>query len=102
MYSGMSVCICVGGTTVSVPYNVGLFQGDVLSPLLFLIIINPLLQILNKSENSKNHGILPGKNLQKITNMAYADDVNILARSNVDAQSLLSQFCSYLEWTKCL
>lgn len=34
--------------------------------------------------------------------MAYADDVNILARSNVDAQSLLSQFCSYLEWTKCL
>ena len=63
----------------------GIFQGDSLSPLLFVIALIPLTYILRKSRP----GYEFAKNGEKINNLLYMDDLKLYARNERDLDSLI-------------
>ncbi len=60
-----------------------------------------ILEQLNYYDIVKKHGITLFKQ-KRITNMAFADDINILGRSVENPKSLLLIFQNALAWTRCL
>ena len=55
----------------------GIFQGDVLSPLLFVIAMMPLNHILRKcTDGYKLH-----KSQEKINHLMHMDDINLFAKN---------------------
>ena len=54
----------------------GLFQGDVLSPLLFIIAMRPLSQILGKY----TAGYKLTKSQEKINHLIYMDDIKLFVK----------------------
>ena len=63
--------------------EIGLRQGCVLSPLLFLIFINDLLKELKAS----GLGITIGA--MKVSNLTFADDIALLADNKANLQRLV-------------
>ena len=63
----------------------GIFQGDTLSPLLFVIALIPLTYILRKCRP----GYEFAKNGEKINHLLYMDDLKLYARSEKDLDSLI-------------
>ena len=64
--------------------NRGIFQGDSLSPLLFVIVLIPLSIILNDTDlgyKIENHG--------KINHLLFMDDLKLYARSERELDSLV-------------
>ncbi len=60
--------------------------------------IVPSSTLLNYPEIVKKYGVTLFKQT-RATNMAFADDINILARSRDSALSLLAIFQKALDWT---
>ena len=101
IYEELQVKIQIGKESCTVSQNIGVFQGDPLSPILFNIVLNLILEPLSNKDVVKEHGItLSGTT--RITNCAFADDVNLLARNVSSAQELLYIFEKALSWTRCL
>ena len=94
MYNKSHCAVKIGQntSTKSFPYNRGVRQGCVLSPLVFNLFTNELPVLL---ENDKvDPLILP--NGEKISSLLYADDLIILSQSASGLQNclnLLSEFC---------
>jgi len=65
--------------------KLGLRQGCVLSPILFLIFINDLIKELKAS----GLGIAIGS--MKVSNLALADDIVLLADNKANLQRLIPQ-----------
>ena len=63
--------ICQGKLLGEVKIKRGIFQGDSLSPLLFVISLIPLTDILRRSE----HGYKFSSNAEKINHLLYMDDL---------------------------
>ena len=63
----------------------GIFQGDSLSPLLFVIALIPLTYILRKSRP----GYEFAKNGEKINRLLYMDDLKLFAKNEKDLDSLI-------------
>ena len=63
----------------------GIFQGDSLSPFLFVIALIPLTYILRKSRP----GYEFAKNREKTNHLQYMDDLKLYARSVKDLDSLI-------------
>jgi hypothetical protein len=57
MYKDLSISLTVNGESQTIPQNIGVFQGDPLSPILFNIVINLVLEPLNYPEIVKKHGV---------------------------------------------
>ena len=84
MYTSVSSCVNVNGTlTEWFDIQTGVKQGCVLSPILFSMFINDLIEDINDT----NCGIvIDGK---KIASLLYADDVAVIADSTTDLQLIL-------------
>ena len=74
MYDGVKSSVIVNGRlTAWFDIDIGLRQGCVLSPLLFLIFVNDLIKEFKKSDT----GVLLGE--VRINNLAFADDIVLTA-----------------------
>jgi len=76
--------ITAHGLTDPLDMKCGLRQGCPLSPLLFIIFLDPLL--LQMNEEKIGYVI---RNERRISNMAYADDLILIGTSHGEAQRLL-------------
>ena len=89
-YRSLQGIVRVNGTYGTIfDITKGTRQGSILSPCLFNIFIDDLLQDLNKSP----HGMKINGNL--FNNSAYADDINLFAISVADLQSLIDICYTY-------
>lgn len=84
-YKNIRVCVRTETfTTRAIDLKVGVFQGDTLSPIIFLMAINPLLNLICRDEH---HGYnFRGKS---IVSLAFADDITLCYRNKKTAQRLL-------------
>ena len=64
----------------------GIFQGDSLSPLLFVICLIPMSLILRKVKA----GYSLGKNQPKLNHLLYMDDLTLFGQSERDIDSLVN------------
>ena len=64
----------------------GIFQGDTLSPLLFVAALIPLTIILRKT----GFGYQTSKNAAKISHLFYMDDLKMYGKSAPELESLLN------------
>ena len=78
-------------------YELGLFQGDPLSVILFLICFNILLELLVK----QNHlGYKPSFSDSKTSNKAFADDLTLMAKTAKGIKQMIETVEKFLEWTQ--
>jgi hypothetical protein len=89
-YNDMSTVIKQGAVEVPINLQRGVKQGDPLSPMIFNIIMEPLLIKLESME-----GYLVGG--QTVSSLAFADDLILLARREEQAITMLSVVEQYLE-----
>ena len=78
--------------------NIGVRQGENLSPFLFTIFLNDLETFLSESPNCK--GIKLEENMYaffKLFVLLYADDTVILAESASDLQNALDTYALYCD-----
>ncbi|GAU99517.1 hypothetical protein RvY_10509 [Ramazzottius varieornatus] len=81
MYSGLTARVEVGGeVTEAVPVRRGVLQGDPLSPLLFNLSINFLLDQLNGFELKNALGVNVN-NVLAVSAFAFADDLVIVGKN---------------------
>jgi len=81
-------------------YEIGVFQGCVISPLLFNMVFNLLLDML--SPLSEENGYVLKESKIAIHDLAYADDLSIVARSVSKAQHSLNLIDRFLVWTRTM
>jgi len=82
----------------------GIFQGDSLSPLLFVLALMPLSIVLRNI----NKGYVVHKDLQKVNHLLYLDDIKLYAKSRPELESLLhsveifsTDICMAFGFEKC-
>lgn len=88
-YASQRTLIKTGGADIPLHVKRGVKQGDPLSPLIFNLIIEPLLVELNKRE-----GIRVGD--EWVSCLAFADDLTLLAGNRRMAQRLINIVEKYL------
>jgi hypothetical protein len=100
--SGRSIrSITVDGKSSTVDQEIGVFQGDCLSPILFNITINLLLEGLSDEKFVRENGVTVHEK-KRMTNESFADDITLLLRSLAAARKGLDLFRDMLRWTRCL
>jgi ribonuclease HI len=77
------------GTTESFPIEAGVRQGDSISPILFIIFMNPLLESLNEAAAQSGSG-------NAVT--AYCDDVVLTADSKQLMEAMWKQVCEFAQY----
>ncbi len=84
LYKDISARILINGfQSESIKIERGVKQGDALSCAIFIICIDPLLRNLNQSNKIKEISI--GNSNIKFKAGAYADDVSIICRNNLES-----------------
>lgn len=64
----------------------GILQGDSLSPLLFVLAIEPLSRILNEEQNKLT--LKRSENTYNINHFIFIDDIKVLAENETDLHKL--------------
>ena len=78
-------------------YLIGLFQGDPLSVILFLIVFNLLLDYLS---SHKNLGYMPSFASEETSNRAFADDLTLMSKSMDKIKEQIRIMEEFLNWTR--
>ena len=107
LYLNIKSCVTVNGErSMLFPCDIGVRQGENLSPLLFSIYLNDLEQFLSQSGNV-NGVTCSSNNIEenahiflKLFVMLYADDTNILAETADDLQNALTRYALYCDTWK--
>ena len=63
----------------------GVFQGDALSPLLFIMAMMPLNHILRKYTS----GYKLSRSQEKINHLMYMDDIKLFAKNEKELETLI-------------
>ena len=92
-----------GGMTHTFHFAVGVFQGCVLSPALFNICFQPLLDALHHKAqtNGWSYTLKSNPSIQHGT-WAYADDLEICSWSAASSQAQLNLTDGYLLWSRSM
>ena len=77
-------------------YLIGLFQGDPLSVILFLIVFNLLLDFL---KNRRSLGYVPTFTMEETGSRAFADDLTLLSCRLEKVKEQLRLLEEFLDWT---
>ena len=97
-YTGLSATISTDEwSTDPVPLNVGVYQGDPLSVVVFLTVINTLSDTLHSRGDLGF--TLPNSSIT-INHLLYADDACIISNSPAGCQHLLDMVQRWLEWAQ--
>jgi hypothetical protein len=92
IYQNVESCVQVNGRRSRFfPINVGLRQGCVLSPLLFDLFINGLIEEIKKSDLGVSYG------QEKIAILMFADDIVLTAENAEELQQLMDLTQNYSE-----
>ena len=97
LYSGLSARILTEDwSTPSIPLNMGVYQGDPLSVVIFNTVINTLVDIVKSRPDLgyKVHGTSYSVNM-----LQYADDTCLVGNSPAACQHLLNITDKWLSWS---
>ena len=86
-------------TTEAMPIRVGTMQGDTLSPILFLLAINPVIEYLQREELEHGYALknsLTGS-ITKFICTPFADDFNVMSRNKRSHQRILKNVHNRLD-----
>ena len=81
-------------------YDIGVFQGCVISPLLFNLVFNLLLDCL--APNTGELGYNFKDDAAVVYDMAYADDLSIVTKTPDQNQHSLDLIDKFLSWTRTM
>ena len=73
----------------------GVRQGETLSPLKFLLWLEPWLHHIRKLQPRGGYAMKEGT---RVHTLAYADDMALVGRSHGEIQSIMSSFTSFLDY----
>ena len=95
-YSGLSASISIKNSLSStVPLQIGLYQGDPLSVVIFLSVMATLSDTLQTRQDLG----FPMSNMYTVVNhLLYADDTCVIGRSPADCQHLVDMVQKWLQW----
>jgi hypothetical protein len=103
LYTGATTSVLCPGGGLSEPVIVerGSLQGDTLSPLLFLIFMEPLLRWLHAGSRGYKYGCLNSESNARhhTSSLAYADDLAILTGQSKDLQVQCRKLEAYDTWS---
>ena len=99
-YENLKFRLKLNRKSITIEQEIGVFQGDVLSPILFNIVMNLILEPF-ESKELVQLGVTVDMNTRRNT-MAFADDLDIMGRTAAAAQSLVDKLSIYFKWTRCL
>ena len=77
--------------SVTLPAQRGLRQGDPISPLLFVIIMEYLYRVLRGLKQNHNFNFHPKCGKMRIINICFADDILLFARGDVESVKIVMQ-----------
>jgi hypothetical protein len=80
--------------TLSIPILRGTIQGDILSPYLFIIFLEPLLRWFQTSK----HGYPFHTSTSIVSSAAYADDLVVISNKIPSLQTQLNKLDKFCEW----
>jgi hypothetical protein len=101
LYANASTQIITpAGLTTEIPITRGTLQGDTLSPLLFLLYLEPLLRWLHQGNRGYHFGCLsPAQNVQhQLSAAAFADDLAATTRTLADMQVQAQKITLFAQW----
>ena len=94
-----AVVITPNWSTEPFSFDIGLFQGCVLSTILFDCVFQLLLDFLQPLESlGFSSKLVESKQLLK----AYADDLAITTKDSASNQKVCDQMCRWLDWSKTM
>ena len=82
------------------PYDIGLFQGCVLSTILFDIVFNLLLDFIKPLDKLGYRMKKPAE--VQCMRKAYADDLTLIASRLQDVQKILDLMVIWLNWSRTM
>jgi hypothetical protein len=103
MYSGASSVIEVqGGRSDKIPWKRGVKQGCPLSPLIFNLCLEPLLQTVGTNLQNLGASVGPeeAEDRVKFTVQSYADDVIFISRTAEGMRLMLRKLEEFARWSR--
>ena len=82
--------------TQPIPIERGTIQGDILSPYLFIIFLEPLLRWLQRGKN----GYTFNTSNAKLCSVAYKDNLAAISNNLTSVQHQLNKFDKICKWTR--
>jgi len=82
------------GETNTIPLGRGTIQGDTLSPLIFLIFLDPLLKWIKL----RGTGYQCGISEHHATVQGFADDLNCVTNNLQDLKNMINMIADYADW----